>query len=311
MTETKIKSGDIVEILKPNEILKTLDSNGALNNLPFMPEMVRFCGKKYRVSNNLEKICVACKLHDHVISNKIKELIPNDVLFLEGIRCDGELHDSCQVGCMIIWKEAWLKKTSDKKENIFINENDKTELRKLLRTKLNGGIYYCQSTQLEQITRKITIKNKFQKLLKEIYSGEIDFYTAVKSMIYPILRKFIYDKFIKGILKNTPTSVLNLQPGEYVEVRSFDEIRKTLDNQGRNRGLSFYHDMKKHCHKKYRVRNRVDKMIDEITGEMIKVKNTVILEEVTCSYEYAFMGCPRARYQLWREIWLKRAKNEE
>ena len=41
--KNKLKPGDIVEVLSPSEILETLDSDGTLNNLPFMPEMIAHC----------------------------------------------------------------------------------------------------------------------------------------------------------------------------------------------------------------------------------------------------------------------------
>ncbi len=33
-----------------------------------------------------------------------------NTVLLEGIRCDGSGHGGCQAGCMIFWKEAWLKR---------------------------------------------------------------------------------------------------------------------------------------------------------------------------------------------------------
>ncbi len=52
-------------------------------------------------------------------------------------------------------------------------------------------------------------------------------------------------------------------------------------------------------------------MISETTGEMLNVKNTVILNDITCCFEYRFLGCTRERFQFWREIWLKRVQSEK
>ena len=41
--------GDVVEVLSKSEILATLDGNGALSALPFMPEMLKHSGKQFRV----------------------------------------------------------------------------------------------------------------------------------------------------------------------------------------------------------------------------------------------------------------------
>jgi hypothetical protein len=33
-----------------------------------------------------------------------------NAVHLEGLRCDGAAHGGCQAGCLIFWKEAWLKR---------------------------------------------------------------------------------------------------------------------------------------------------------------------------------------------------------
>jgi len=35
---------------------------------------------------------------------------------LDGIRCDGRSHGGCEAGCLIFWKEAWLRRSSDTSE---------------------------------------------------------------------------------------------------------------------------------------------------------------------------------------------------
>ena len=42
--------GNLVEVKTPDEIIQTLDAEGALDHLPFMPEMLEFCGRRFRVS---------------------------------------------------------------------------------------------------------------------------------------------------------------------------------------------------------------------------------------------------------------------
>ena len=33
-----------------------------------------------------------------------------NAVHLEGLRCDGAGHDGCQAGCLLFWKESWLKR---------------------------------------------------------------------------------------------------------------------------------------------------------------------------------------------------------
>ena len=40
-----LRIGEIVEVRSPEEILATLDENGELDGLPFMPEMLAWCGR--------------------------------------------------------------------------------------------------------------------------------------------------------------------------------------------------------------------------------------------------------------------------
>lgn len=44
-----LRVGELVEVRSEAEILATLDENGELENLPFMPEMLQFCGQRFRV----------------------------------------------------------------------------------------------------------------------------------------------------------------------------------------------------------------------------------------------------------------------
>ncbi len=50
--------GDLVEVKTPDEIFQTLDAAGALDHLPFMPEMLEFCGQRFRVSRRALTVCI-------------------------------------------------------------------------------------------------------------------------------------------------------------------------------------------------------------------------------------------------------------
>jgi hypothetical protein len=99
---------------------------------------------------------------------------------------------------------------------------------------------------------------------------------------------------------------LELQPGEWVQVKNREEIIATLDGRGRNRGLEFTPLMLPFCGRSFRVKQRAARIILETTGKMREMENTVILEGVTCDGFTKLGGCPRAVYHLWREIWLRR-----
>lgn len=96
---------------------------------------------------------------------------------------------------------------------------------------------------------------------------------------------------------------LGLQPGELVEVKSEREIRETLDERGLQRGLLWMPNMARFCGKRYKVRKRVETIMLESTGQLRKVRNTVLLEGVMCEDLYS---CDRSCFHYWREVWLRR-----
>jgi hypothetical protein len=98
--KNKFKTGDWVEVRAKKEILRTLDANGHLEGMPLMPEKFAFCGKRFRVYKRAHKTC------DTVFPTRGRRV--SSAVHLE-TRCDGSAHGGCQAGCLIFWKEAWLK----------------------------------------------------------------------------------------------------------------------------------------------------------------------------------------------------------
>src|SRR5205814_10572020 len=97
-----LRAGELVEVRSAQEILGTLDDRGTLDSLPFMPEMIQFCGKRFRVYRRADKAC------DTIEWATLRRM--ENAVHLEGLRCDGQAHGGCQAGCLIYWKEAWLKR---------------------------------------------------------------------------------------------------------------------------------------------------------------------------------------------------------
>jgi hypothetical protein len=110
----------------------------------------------------------------------------------------------------------------------------------------------------------------------------------------------------------TPAN-LRLESGDLVRVKPQAEIERTLDETGKTRGLWFDREMLPYCGQTHGVQRRVERFIDESTGEMIELKtDAIILEGVTCSgYQSENRWfCPRAIYPWWREAWLERVEDE-
>ena len=56
-TKKKFRIGDWVEVRGKQEILQTLDGDGAVEGMPFMPEMLAFCGQRFQVYKIAHKTC--------------------------------------------------------------------------------------------------------------------------------------------------------------------------------------------------------------------------------------------------------------
>src|SRR3954449_2660500 len=97
-----LRVGELVRVRSAEEILATLDERGALDSLPFMPEMLPFCGKEFRVDRRATKAC------DTIDWSALRRM--ENAVHLEQLRCDGSAHGGCQAGCLLYWKEAWLRR---------------------------------------------------------------------------------------------------------------------------------------------------------------------------------------------------------
>jgi hypothetical protein len=97
----KTRAGDWVEVRSKEEILRTLDKSGRLDGLPFMPQMFNYCGQRFRVHSSAYKTC------DTVSGHYVGRSLPDAVHL--NMRCDGQAYGGCQAGCLIFWKNAWLK----------------------------------------------------------------------------------------------------------------------------------------------------------------------------------------------------------
>ena len=333
-----LKAGEWVEVRSQSEILSTLDNNGRLENLPFMPEMLQFCGKKFRVYKRADKTC------EYTQGWSIRRM--KDSVHLEGVRCDGGGHDGCQASCLIFWKEAWLKRArgefvstdslrsepagSSPAAGLLTVEN----LIASSRTENAGSepVYTCQATDVPKFTSFMSFWDPRQ-YWRDLRSGNLDSGLAGGSrdhkaleiilifsrMLQASLIGFFNElqekrrgpryPFIEGTASKASVELLNLQPGELVEVRSKEEIMATLDKGQKNRGLWFDSEMLPYCGGIYRVLRRVHRIVDEKTGKLVNMKNPcIVLEGVVCKSDYHRL-CPRAIYPYWRESWLKRASN--
>jgi hypothetical protein len=210
--------------------------------MPFMPEMLRFCGKTFEISRRAAQICME--------GRKIRSL--SSSVFLEDLRYDGSAHNGCCRCCSLFWKYAWLKPVSNQRSDSR-EEVDSSVFLDLSARQVNGRCL-CQSTELYAATRPLSRWNPRRWYLglvgRGLSPGEL-----IRYSIYPFLWKAMSRLArrdvgqIVGKQSKTPEKILNLQPGERVQVKNRSEIAATLNKKGKNRGLTFTPEMNPFCGK--------------------------------------------------------------
>jgi len=307
------RRGDLVEVRSPAEILSTLDATGALDGLPFMAEMVPLCGKRLVVERRAERVC------DTVHYSGTRRLA--DAVFLGQQRCDGKAHGGCQAECRILWKEAWLREADAGGPAAGPFAAEQTEA---LLARTTGGAHTqqggeqrwrCQATDLPVCTEHVKLWDP-RGYLRELSSGNVGVGHFARVMSRAVVREpmrklgLIDEIHVRGSAqKGDSFPALGLQPGERVRVKSREEIAKTLNEQGRNKGLWFDEEMLPYCGQEFRVRQRVRTFINDHDGKMVELKNEAItLEGVVCSGNHSLRRwfCSREIYPYWRECWLER-----
>ena len=341
--------GRFVEVRSKQEILRTLDGNGRLDGMPFMPEMFQYCGKRFRVHKLAHKTC------DYTTPHPFRTRRLKGTVHLE-TRCDGAAHGGCQAGCLLYWKESWLKPAVGPAATVAAATaqtslhpaetpapakcNDEVVWSHTMVSNPDGTRrYLCQATEIPNATSPLAWWDLRQYVL-DYWSGNVTLGRLVSAMGYSVYynvsqsgtgvgrpMRWLYNTFrwvwhgsrwprTPGALaegRPTPAATLNLQPGEWVRVKSHAEILQTVTVGNRNRGMFWDAEMVPYCGGVYRVLKRVDKLIEEKTGQMLMMKTPcIVLDSVVCQARYSAcrMLCPKGMYPLWREIWLERVRSD-
>jgi hypothetical protein len=379
---SRYRTGDVVEVLSKEEILATLDQHGAVDGMPFMPEMLQYCGQRFRVGAVAHKTCDTAR--QTWTGRRLRTTV-----HLAGLFCDGLAHGGCQAACNLFWKDAWLKPAADNgsgsagpADALKVSVTGYTEAQLLANThRLSGAEdeeprYSCQATEMYEATQPlawwdvrqyvfdvVTGNHSASRVLRvlflaclrrlldqwnmrqsalDVVPGKASVGRGRRDLFLAPLRwllrrvpysyqcfKVFHDQMHQWLSGRpspsphgqipdgtpTPTGRLDLKPGEYVRIKTQEEIEQTVYKNGKNRGLYFDHEeMAPYCGRVVQVRKSVTKIIDEPTGKMLHMKQPcIMLEGVVCKAEYAGcrLNCPRAIPSYWREIWLERVEDDQ
>lgn len=329
---TGLKVGDLVEVRSAEEILATLDERGELESLPFMPEMLRFCGQRMTVHKVAHKLCDSLSLSGmHTMPRAVH---------LTDARCSGAAHGGCQTACNLFWKEEWLRRVEPGEPSapsngfaVSTGASSAAGRRLLPILEINARRepdedgaprYACQATEILRAAPDVVRLGEVSQYVKDVSTGNASAPFVARSVFVGVFNRF--QSFSRrhlparlqirrgqrwGIVEgrrgsSTPTATLDLQPGELVRIKSKAEIAETLNQDLLNRGMGFDAEMARFCGRTAVVKARVTQCLDERTGRMLTMKSPcIVLEGVVC--EGAFnVACPREFIPFWREIWLER-----
>jgi hypothetical protein len=325
-----LRAGDVVEVRSAAEILATLDDRGEFESLPFMPEMLKFCGRRFTVDK------VALKLCDTIGRTGFRRM--TNAVHLRGARCDGQAHGGCQAGCLTYWKTAWLKRVESAgppADPLVAPQPTRAGTAQLAAATQGepapdgAETYRCQATEILRAAPEPLPVRDLGQYAQDVRSGNVSAPWAIRAFLVALfnrvqdlsrrtLPRWLWFRnglrwgFLRGeAASRTPTARTDLRPGELVRVKAKREIMPTVDEELRNRGLGFDVEMARFCGQVARVSHRVEKIIDEQTGRMRQMKHPCIVLEgldgrdVVCEGAYS-SNCPRSIHAYWREIWLER-----
>ncbi|MBW4518497.1 MAG: hypothetical protein KME16_02025 [Scytolyngbya sp. HA4215-MV1] len=323
---SKFRAGDLVEVLTESEILQTLDEHGCFDGMPFMPEMLQFCGQQLRVSAVAHKTCDTAR--QTWTGRRL-----NRTVHLTEARCSGSAHGGCEAECLIFWKDAWLKAVDPMIQlppsqrtmtrTGSISNADLARLTRMTQPDVSDEERFsCQATRMWDATSElhpldirqyvydvITHNHSIGRVLRVTWIAMLRFHVSRGTLsrvpfVQPLIRSLLEvthrlltgrkPPYLNPAIKpgeKTPIDdgSIGLSEGDYVRIKSQSEIEKTLDYRGMNRGLSFdREEMAPHCGKIVRVKKVVKKIIDEPSGKMITMKYPcIMLDGVVCNSEYA------------------------
>ena len=98
----------------------------------------------------------------------------------------------------------------------------------------------------------------------------------------------------------------SFKTGDWVRVRSREEIAATLDPFNELKGCAFLESMYQFCGTQQRVFKTMQRFLDERDYKVKKVRGVILLDNVICQGTPAFGTCDRSCFLFWREEWLEK-----
>ena len=318
-----------------------LDERGELDALAFMPEMLQFCGQKFTLGGIAHKTCDTVNITG---LHKMENTAHLAGVRCDG-QAHGGCQAGCLIFWKTEWltrvpgsdgsePDAQAPSVANSSTTAAGLTGGCTQER--LVEVAHGAcrssnapaakaepVYSCQATELPRAMGGFISRWNARQYVDDVRYGNaplgrvlwgigVGIFNLGQAASRRILPRWLRIQdgltypFIITAARSTPAVKLGLEPGDWVRVKSAEEIGKTLDKNQRNRGLYFDREMIRYCGQTAQVLRQVDRIVEETTGRLITMQTPcVILSGGVCTADY-HRSCPRAIYAYWREGWLER-----
>ena len=295
-----------------------------------MPEMLQFCGQRFRVDKLAVKLC------DTIGSTGMYRM--RNAVHLEGVRCDGQAHGGCQAGCLIYWKEAWLKRVPAdgydppdpapepaQTAALGCTHGDATGGNPQGRHLAGGRAVLLPGHRAAAGGANPGPPWDVSQYVRDVRSGNAGLLATIRAVAIGVFNEYqdLSRRFLPRPLRIKDGSRLPFIEGDWRRPRTTRSTCSPVSSSGSraSRRSSRRSTQQQQPWPDVRPRDVVvlrparpeccgesSGLIDERTGKLLRIKRPcIVLEDVTCRGAY-HRCCPRADYPYWREIWLERVE---
>ena len=178
-----------------------------------------------------------------------------------------EARGGCQAGCLLFWREEWLRPASDTQRPAPATTDEAALAILTPKTGTTNdrgeSVYRCQATDILRASRPLS-KYDPRQYVRDLTSGNVTLrvflvglavfvFKQYQLMTQRVLPRWLRIRggkpypFYQGTGTGARTPVDDVAPGQLVEVRQKDEIMSTLSPENRNRSMWFDPEMIPYC----------------------------------------------------------------
>jgi hypothetical protein len=130
------------------------------------------------------------------------------------LRYSGVEHDGCPKGCMIFWREAWLRKVQDAAV-LSADLNSGGPLSARLQTKIDAKTYFCQASEILKATRPLSRWERLGKCFSEVRVGNcmlLEMTHRISIWLFWRIRRVLLGAYARGKTNRRRRRALMCQP---------------------------------------------------------------------------------------------------